>query len=117
MEPGGLAAGTERFHELALHHADVSPALSKQYEAVVHKAARRAMEGNDAAQHDPGSACKQGVGVPPGPVGSYAHSVRASLSPNAELNSAALREAFELGSRLTDAQQASATDMLTRGTQ
>lgn len=111
-----LAAGIERFHKLALQHADASLALSTQYEAVVHEVARRAMEGNDVAQYDIGFAYKQGIGVPSDLVKSYVYFVRASLSSNAELSSAALSEAFHLGSRLTDAQQALTTDMLTRGT-
>lgn len=117
VERGALAAGIDRFHKLALQRADVSPASSKQYEAVVHEVARRAMEGNDAAQYDIGFAYKQGIGMPSDLVRSYVYFVRATLSPDAELKSAALSEALDLGSRLTEAQQALATDMLTRGAQ
>lgn len=117
VEQGALAAGIDRFHKLALQRADVSPASSKQYEAVVREVARRAMEGNDAAQYDIGFAYKQGVGMPFDLVKSYVYFVRATLSPDAELRSAALGEALDLGSRLTEAQQASAQDMLTRGAQ
>lgn len=117
VEQGALAARIERFHKLALQRADVSPALSKQYEAVVREVARRAMEGDDVAQYDIGFAYKQGVGMPFDLVRSYVYFVRATLSPDAELRSAALGEALDLGSQLTEAQQASAQDMLTRGAQ
>ena len=112
----GAASAIERFHKVALQRGNVSTAVSKQYEGVFNEIAHRALEGNDAAQYDTGFAYERGIGVSPDLTKSYVYYIRATLSSDTVLRSAALRAAFEIGGRLTDAQQASAADILTHGT-
>lgn len=116
-EPAAAAAASaiDRFHKVALQRGKVSPAVSKQYEGVFSEVAHRASEGNDAAQYDTGFAYERGIGVSPDLTRSYVYYIRATLSSDTALRSAALRAAFEIGGRLTDAQQASAADILTHG--
>ncbi len=112
----GAASAIERFHKVALQRGNINSAVSKQYEVVVSEIAHRAQEGNDAAQYDTGFAYERGIGVSPDLTRSYVYYIRATLSSDTMLRSAALRAAFEIGGRLTDAQQASAADILTHGT-
>lgn len=111
----GAANAIERFHKVALQRGNVSPAVSKQYEGVFSEIAHKALEGNDAAQYDTGFAYERGIGVSPDLTRSYVYYIRATLSSNTVLRSVALRAAFEIGGRLTDAQQASAAEILTHG--
>ena len=111
----GVASAIERFHKVALQRGNLSPAVSKQYEGVFSEIAHKASEGDDAAQYDAGFAYERGIGVSPDLTKSYVYYIRATLSSDTALRSTALRAAFEIGGRLTDAQQASAADILTRG--
>lgn len=111
----GAASAIERFHKVALQRSNMSPVLSKQYEGVFSEIAHRALEGNEAAQYDTGFAYERGIGVLPDLTRSYVYYIRATLSSDTVLRSAALRAAFEIGGRLTDAQQTSAADILTHG--
>ncbi len=111
----GVTSAIERFHKIALQRSNVSPGVSKQYEGVFSEVAHKALQGDDAAQYDTGFAYERGIGVPPDLTRSYVYYIRATLSSDIALRSAALRAAFEIGGRLTDSQQASAADILTHG--
>ncbi len=109
------AAGIESFHRTALQRTDVSAAMSKQYEAVAHEVARKAVGADPAARYDAGFAYERGIGLPSDLVRSYVYYILATLSPDAGIKAAALKGAFEVGGRLTDAQHAVAADMLLHG--
>lgn len=113
--PDATAASIEQFHRTALQRTDVSAATSKRYEDIVHEIARRAAGDDPVARYDAGFAYEHGIGISSDLVRSYVYYILATLSPDADIKSAALKGAFEVGGRLTDAQHASAADMLTRG--
>ncbi len=113
--PDATAASIEQFHKAALQRTDVSAATSKRYEDIVHEIARRAAGDDPVARYDAGFAYEHGIGISSDLVRSYVYYILATLSPDADIKSAALKGAFEVGGRLTDAQHASAADMLTRG--
>jgi len=110
-----LAAGIERFHKAALQRGSVSPAMSEQYAEAGRDITHRAATGGPAIRYDAAYAYEHGVGLAPDPVRSYVFYILATLSPDANVKSAALKGAFEVGDRLSDAQHAAAADMLVRG--
>ena len=113
-EADGTAGEIEAFHKAALQHADVDPALAKRYGEVASQIARKASAGDPSAQYDVGFGYERGIGMPSDLVRSYVFYVRATLSPDLELQSAAFARAFEVGIQMSDAQHASATGMLER---
>lgn len=111
----GMAAGIKHFHKAALQRADMSAAMSKQSADIVREIAHRAEGGDLAARYDAAFAFEHGIGMPSDPVKSYVYYILATLSPDVALKSAALKGAFEVGGQLSDAQHASASNMLTKG--
>ena len=110
-----LAAEIERFHKAALQRGDLNPAISEQYREAGREVTHRAVSGDPVVRYDAGYAYEHGIGVPRDAVQSYVYYILATLSPDADVKSAALKGAFEVGGRLSDTQHASAADMLLRG--
>ncbi len=110
-----LTAGVESFHKAALQRGSVSPAMSEQYAEAGRDITHRAATGGPAIRYDAAYAYEHGVGLAADPVRSYVFYILATLSPDASVKSAALKGAFEVGGRLSDAQHAAAADMLVRG--
>ena len=113
IAPEEVGTVVERFHKVALQHVGVSAPLLKQYESAVSEVVRRAVEGNNVAQYDTGFAYERGIGLPANLVKAYVYYLRATASPDAELKSAALKQAVEVSERLTDAEFIAAIDMVT----
>lgn len=115
ISPVALASEIESFHKAALQRTNISPVTSKQYDEVIREITHRAVNGSAIARYDAGFAYERGIGTSSDPVKSYVYYILATLSPDADVKSAALKGAFEVGGRLSDAQHASAADMLTHG--
>lgn len=105
-----------RFQEAALARADLDPSVARDFTAYVPTLIDEAGRGNQLAQYDVGFAYQRGLGLPADPVEAYVYYVRAAASDAADVRSAALKGAAEVGSQLSAQEHAAAREMLLGGT-